>query len=462
MKGEYVLDNKLDELRKQYKLEALRCSEYRINNNEACVFFYFSPGNLTSTPNQHPNIYAFLKEGRELLDFSSAKLLIDNKEVDSKLQGFTLCYSSELPLSYGSHSAKIVVKASDGTSQEFNWSFLIENELKNYRFSYGIPHSHTSYSDGTGTPTDAYEKARQNGLNFLVITDHQGKLVNMRTNYDRSILVSGSRHPKWNMLKLEAAAINAKYKDFIALPGFELSTRFWGHVNIINSESIIEKRPYNMSELYEWLCTEENILLSINHPHRSPRTLPFSHNFDNFVNLYEVGNGSTTRIYNRTEQNYYEALDDGWHIAAINGQDNHSDDWGDSHNVTAVISKELSAAELINAIKLRRVYSTESRTLKLVVKGNNQWMGSILNLNKEDILALHISAEDKVNPIDKIQVISNGGKVIEEKLFNNNSKCQWNLDVKVNEDYSWYVVKVIHADEKIGISSAIFIQNFNI
>jgi hypothetical protein len=281
----------------------------------------------------------------------------------------------------------------------------------------------------------------------------------MRTNYDRSILMSGSQHPKWKMLKLEAAFINRKYKDFIALSGFELNTKFWGHINIINSENIIEKKPANLDALYQWLCTEENILLSINHPHRSPKTLPFSHNFDNFVNLYEVGNGSTTREYNRTEENYYAALDDGWHIAAINGQDNHANDWGDSNNVTAVISKELSLNSLINAIKLRRVYSTESKSLKLVVKANNKWMGSIINLDMGDTLQLYILAEDIINPIEKIQVISNFGKIIEEKIINKVTLYEWNLDLKINTDYSWYVVKVIHADEKISISSAIFTQS---
>jgi hypothetical protein len=457
-----ALDNKIAELNKEFKLETLRCSEYRISKASSSVFFYFSPGNLTSTSNQQPNIYAFIKEGRELLDFPTSKLFLDNREVSFKLQDFTLSYCPEAPLSYGTHTGKVVVKDLYGNVEEFIWSFLIEDELKNYCFSYGIPHSHTSYSDGAGTPTEAYEKARENGLNFLVVTDHQGKLVNMRSNYDRSILLSGSKHPKWKMLKLEAASINTKYKDFIALTGFELSTNFWGHINIINSENIIEKKPSNLDELYRWLCSEENILLSINHPHRSPKTLPFSHNFDNFVNLYEVGNGSTTREYNRTEQNYYAALDDGWHIAAINGQDNHAYDWGDSNNVTAVVSYELSVESLINAIKLRRVYSTESKSLKLVVKANNKWMGSIINLNRGDKLQLHILAEDINNPIEKIQVISNGGKIIEEKTFNNKTQCDWDLDLKINNDHSWYVAKVIHTDEKTGISSAIFVQNLNI
>jgi hypothetical protein len=450
------------ELMKVINLESLRCSEYRISKADSNVHFYFSPGNLTATSNRQPTICAFIKEGRELLDLSTSRLFLDDIEVNFSFEDFTLSYHPEVPLSYGTHSGKIIVISVDGTTEEFNWTFIIEDELKNLFFSYGIPHSHTSYSDGSGTPTEAYEKAREKGLNFLIVTDHQGKLVNMRTNYDRSIFFSKGQHPKWEMLKLEAACINKKYNNFVALYGFELSTRFWGHVNIINSENIMKKKPSNPNELYDWLCTEKNLLLSINHPHRSPKTLPFTHNFDNFVNLYEVGNGSTTREYNRTEQNYYAALDNGWHIAAINGQDNHSDDWGDSNNMTAVISKELSPWALITAIKLRRVYSTESRTLKLIVKGNNQWMGSIINLNRNDTLKLHILAEDKYNPIERIQVISNSGKVVEEKIFDGAYECRWNLDLKINSDYCWFVVRVLHVDSKIGISSALFVQDYNV
>jgi hypothetical protein len=445
-----------------YILEMIRSSEYRLKNSSISVLFYFSPGNLTSTSNQYPSIYASLKKGLELLNFSTARLFLDDIETDFIKDNYSISYTPKSPLSYGTHSAKILVNTIDGDIEEFYWSFIVEDELIDYNFYYGIPHSHTSYSDGSGTPTEAYEKAVAQGLNFLVITDHQGKLVNEKSNYDRSISICGSKNPKWEMLKLEASCINSKYSNFAALYGFELSTKFWGHINIINSGDIISRKPQSLDELYSWLCSEENLLLSINHPHRSPRTLPFTHNFDNFVNLYEVGNGSTTRVYTRTEENYYKSLDDGWHIAAINGQDNHSDDWGESSNVTSVICKELSVESLINAIKLRRVYSTESRSLKLVMKGNSYWMGSVINLRKGDSLEFHILAEDISNPIEKLQIISNGGIVLLEKTFNKTIKCEWTPYLIIENEYSWYVVKVIHQDEKIGLSSAIFVQDIKI
>ncbi len=446
----------------EYILSNMCRSEYRIKNSDSSVLFYFSPGNLSSTSNRCIPILAFLKEGREFINFSTARLFLDDEEIPSRINNFTIRSITNKPLDYGCHYIKIEVILSNGDIQEFHWSFIIEDELLDYNFYYGIPHSHTSYSDGVGTPTEAYEKAKSKGLDFLVITDHQGKLAKGNFNYDRSISLFGETAPKWEMLKLEAESMNFRHNDFAALYGFELSTAFWGHINIINSDTIITKKPSSIDELYTWLCMEENILLSINHPHRSPKTLPFTHNLDNFVNLYEVGNGSTTRIYTRTEENYYKALDYGWHIAAINGQDNHSDDWGESNNVTAAICKELSKDSIINAIKLRRVYSTESKNLKLAVKGNGKWMGSVLNLKKGDVLDIHILAEDNISPIDKLQVITNEGKLVHEKIFGQGYKCEWNLSIPIDDEYKWYVVKVIHADGKVGISSALFVQDISL
>lgn len=443
---------------KQFKLSNMTRCEYRIKQSEDPVIFYFTPGNFTATCKKRPYICAYIKQGKELLNFDTAKLYLDGKEIECSLDSDSIsCFPKE-SLNTGTHIVKLIIKDKEGIPQEFSWSFFVEDELEEYNFYYGIPHAHTSYSDGEGTPSEAYEKAKANGLNFLIITDHQSKLARGKYNYDGSILITGAPHPKWEMLKLEACAINKKYSDFSALYGFELSTKFWGHINIINSKTIIEKKPESLNSLYKWLTTEDGILLSINHPHRSPKTLPFTNNFDNFVNLYEVGNGSTTRVYTRTEENYYNALDNGWHIAAINGQDNHSSDWGDSTNVTAVIAKNLSVNSILNAIKLRRIYSTESRSLKLVVKGNNHWMGSVLTMSKGGKLNLHIKAEDTNSPIEKIQVITNGGKVLRERLAQNRSLVHWDLSITEDNDYSWYVVKVIHADGKLGISSALFIQ----
>ncbi len=48
-------------------------------------------------------------------------------------------------------------------------NFAIACEWKPY---FGLLHSHTSYSDGMGTPDDAYKYAKKTGLDFFALTDH--------------------------------------------------------------------------------------------------------------------------------------------------------------------------------------------------------------------------------------------------------------------------------------------------
>jgi len=41
-----------------------------------------------------------------------------------------------------------------------------------YQTYFGDLHTHTAYTDGTGTPWDAYAMARDAGADFLAVTDH--------------------------------------------------------------------------------------------------------------------------------------------------------------------------------------------------------------------------------------------------------------------------------------------------
>ena len=40
------------------------------------------------------------------------------------------------------------------------------------KYYYGIPHCHTAYSTGRGTPLDAFEYGKENDLDFMFITDY--------------------------------------------------------------------------------------------------------------------------------------------------------------------------------------------------------------------------------------------------------------------------------------------------
>jgi hypothetical protein len=333
----------------------------------------------------------------------------------------------------------------------------IENSNILYNFYYGVPHAHTSYSDGSGTPSEAYEYARNTGLDFLIITEHLGSLIRSNNNDNKKIIYNKKMYSKWEMLKIEADTINNKYIDFLALTGFEAKLCDYGDMNVIGSISIPDINRMTLEELYEWLCTEAGVIVSINHPRRTAEELTYFSEIDDFIRLIEVGNGSPPHKYRRSENSYFKLLDKGWHTGAINGQDNHADNWGALNNLTVVIAESLNENSILDALKLRRVYSTESRTLKLTVTANDHWMGSFLNLCKNDLLNFKIIAEDSVNYITKIEIISNGGNTLKEELFKNVNRAEWNLSLPVQTQYSWYVVKVLHTNKLMGLSSPIFV-----
>ena len=54
----------------------------------------------------------------------------------------------------------------------FTFSITASLYAQNYKIFFGDLHSHTYYSDGQGSPAEAFLQARQYGADFLAITDH--------------------------------------------------------------------------------------------------------------------------------------------------------------------------------------------------------------------------------------------------------------------------------------------------
>lgn len=323
---------------------------------------------------------------------------------------------------------------------------------KKYNFYYGVPHAHTSLSDGAAPPYEAYKYARDMNIDFLICTDHVGYLLGKNSKSNNK-----EYRTKWEQLQGEAKEINKRYKDFVALTGYELSTNFWGHMNIITNRHLIDKKRKNSNEFFEWIVDKNDIILSLNHPYQHKNRLSYSTEFDKYINLYEVGHGIPTTKYVRSFNEYYNTLDLGWHIGAINGQDNHDLSWGKSENLTVVIAEELKPRAILKAMRERRVYSTESKTLKMVLKANGSWMGSIIRV-ENNIIDFEIVAQDKKYPITQIELISNGGKIVFKKDFNNLDTIRLNITLKQTPKDFWYVLKVTQVDNKIGISSPIFLK----
>ncbi|KYH28520.1 MULTISPECIES: CehA/McbA family metallohydrolase [Clostridium] len=412
--------------------------------------FIAVPENNATLTDRLPDIYLTILSNKYIDSLVDIKMYVDNKKVHHKVHKNKIIYVPKKKLKSGKHDIKVFIKDFRRQIQEIQWSFTIttsSSKSDKYNFYYGIPHAHTSFSTGKGTPLEAFKYAYKKSLDFLIITDHSGFL-------SKKVKYNSNEISRWNAVKISSLYFANINKKFLPLYGFEVSSRGLGDFNILNTINLYKNKIKNFKDFKAWLQKEKNPIVCINHPHKYIESLQYDDVLDKYINFIEVGNGSPPFKYLSGEKYYYKLLDKGWHLGAINGQDNHKENWGDTDNLTVVICKLLRYDEFFEALKSRRTYSTESRSLKLVFKANGKWMGSIIE-NNSNKMNLEIIAEDKKVPINKIQIISNGGIVVKKKSAHKKNKIKWNLSLPFKKG-AWYVVKVIHVDGKVGISSPIF------
>ena len=123
-----------------------------------------------------------------------------------------------------------------------------------YNVYYGHLHNHSSVSNGTGSPDDAYLYARDvAGLDFFGLTDHAEQ-------------VSSS---EWTTIRNAAETYNED-GVFVTFWGFEWSSSRYGHVTVINTDdycSSVQLGTNTFDELVSWLATRDGAAF-FNHPGR--------------------------------------------------------------------------------------------------------------------------------------------------------------------------------------------------
>lgn len=315
-------------------------------------------------------------------------------------------------------------------------------------FYYGIPHAHCGFSTGRGTPIEAFDYARHNGLDFLILTDHNNYLTKTVRIKDRDL-------SKWDASKYLASRYNKKYENFLGLIGFESKTNPFGDINIINSNIFFTGTVNNLQLLVLWMLNNPNAFISINHPHKTIEYLEHNPVINKLITSIEVGNGSSPNKYQRYEKYYYHLLDKGWKLGAINSQDNHRLNFGDDDNLTCILADELTSTSLVDAFRNRHTYSTESKTLNMYFTINDNFMGDILPLENNE-LQFSIFAYDTVHKIQEIDIISNGGMIIKKIAELNLNKVKYLYNHEAVRGESWYIIKITLDNNKIAISSPIF------
>lgn len=421
--------------------------------------------NYNTGSNLKPEIGADYSDNSGV-DTSSVKLELDGVDVTDKatVTETSIKYIPETDLNEGNHVVKItlndIVSKENTVSEE--WSFYVGEEKVNHY--YGNLHSHTNYSDGIGTASEAYKYARDEAnVDFLAITDHS----NSFDNESKASMKDGSMSEEWVEGNKIADEYN-KSEDFTAMFGYEMSwsasTGKYGHMNTFNTAGFESRTnlDMNLKKYYETLKENPQSISMFNHPGETFGDFSgFGHydeEIDKLITLIEVGNADGavgSSGYFPSYDQYINALDKGWHLAPTNGQDNHKGKWGDANTTrTVVLAEKNTREDIYQAMRDRRVYSTEDENLQLDFKINGNLMGTILEETEELNFEVEIKDPDTSEKSAKVEIVANGGKVV--KTMNMTSSSQ-KFNFTMPSDYSYYFVKVTQADGQIAVSSPIWV-----
>lgn len=379
-------------------------------------------------------------------------------------------YTSAIQLNETMFPVEIIVttKLANYLDNTVTFSYSLKGNLTDFNYYFGQLHSHTSDSDGTGTPTQAYDYARNNAhVDFLALTEHSNYFEAANTS-----TATNKTAEKWvNGRNIaDQKTVNG---EFVGIYAYEMT---WsggpGHMNSFNTDGFVSRQSsyYNnktdnagLQAYYQWLVSEQtNSISMFNHPGKTFGTFAdydyWTPEADERINLIEVGNGEGavgSGGYFSSYTEYSKALDKGWHLAPTNGQDNHKGKWGDANTArTVVLASSLTRDDLFEAMNERRVYATEDNNLEIDYRLNGEVMGSILSASPEKInVTASINDPDSGDVIKSISLVTSGGKEIGTQSFSSN---QVNYHLEVNNDYPYYYLKLVQEDGDIAVTAPIW------
>ncbi|WP_372371133.1 CehA/McbA family metallohydrolase [Candidatus Uabimicrobium sp. HlEnr_7] len=333
-------------------------------------------------------------------------------------------------------------------------NFPVEIHNEDYNVYYGNLHGHTSFSDGKGTPDEAYTMARDEAkIDFFSISDHS------------EILTLWPWDNKWQKIKDTAAKYNEDGR-FVALHGFEWSSPLLGHITVTHADDITScVEEIRVKDMCRWISKHPELIARFNHPGRDHLGLEFDHfklrsyAVDQIVGLemFSKSKGITHYFFNKGYSGENNYLDDankkGWRLGVLGGQDNHDKDWGMRNDfLVAVWAKELTREGILDAYRARRTYATEDRNLKLSFRMNSAEMGSTLRSGVKD-LEISLSDEDREN-FKRVDVYRMGEIIKTYEVKNSAPKLKLQVEAQPTE---YYYVLVTQEDGDLALSSPIWI-----
>ena len=437
--------------------------------------------NSQTRENKRPTISAKLTNVGE---DPAIELLVNGEAVEAVYENGYVTYTPAADLADGRVTVTLTVTRADGKVASKSWSFIVGES--SYQMYFGQLHSHTTYSDGSGTLESALEYIgslpEEANVDFVAFTDHSnyfdksGEANPEGALYDMSLATAFSQET-WASYKNAIAAFNASQSDVVALGGFEMT---WsggpGHINTFATPGIVSRNNTDLNNkssdagmrlYYSLLGREEgkDSITQLNHPGATFGNFTdfayWDEAYDAVVQLVEVGNGEGqigAGGYYPSYEEYTLALDKGWHVAPTNNQDNHKGKWGNANDARdVVLAESLTEEAIYQAIRERRVYATEDKNLAITYTVNDLPMGTVIESVPEKLcFDITIQDPDALDSTAKAELIVNSGKVA--YTWSDAAELATGvLSAELDPGYSYYYLRITQADGNLAVTAPVWV-----
>ena len=413
-------------------------------------------------------------------------MTVNGTAVTPEYAGGRVTYTPAADMADGRTEVKVTATRADDKSAEFSWFFTVGKTT--YQLYFGQLHSHTQYSDGSGTLDSALSYIRSlpvsANVQFVAFTDHSNYFDSKNAPnveaalYDTSLVKDSDASHSWKTYKDTIAQFNEDNAgSMVAIGGFEMT---WsggpGHINTFNTPGIVSRNnktlnnktdDAGMKAYYALLSQTEgaNSISQFNHPGTTFGNFKdfnyWNPVIDSRMYMVEVGNGEGqigAGGYYPSYEQYIMALDKGWHLAPTNNQDNHQGKWGNANDARDVILTDNFTEEgIYDAIRALRMYATEDKNLELGYTVNGLMMGSRIETvpGKLDI-EVSVYDPDRTDSIAKVEVVVNSGKVAH--VWDDAAQLKnGTLSVTLAPEYSYYFIRVTQKDGDLAVTSPVWV-----
>ena len=411
---------------------------------------------------------------------------VGGKAVAPTYESGRVTYTPAADMTDGRTEVKVTATRADGKSAEFSWFFTVGKTT--YQPYFGQLHSHTQYSDGSGTLDSALSYIRSlpdsANVQFVAFTDHSNYFDSKNAPnveaalYDTTLVKDSDASHSWKTYKDTIAQFNKDNAgDMVAIGGFEMT---WsggpGHINTFNTPGIVSRNnstlnnktaDAGMKAYYALLSQEEgtNSISQFNHPGTTFGNFKDFNYWDPVIDsrmyMVEVGNGEGqigAGGYYPSYEQYIMALDKGWHLAPTNNQDNHKGKWGNANDARDVILTDSFTEDgIYEAIRALRMYATEDKNLELTYTVNGLMMGSSITEVPDKLnIEVTVNDPDASDSIAKVEVVANSGKVA--YTWDNAAQLSsGKLSVTLDPSYSYYFIRVTQKDGDLAVTSPVWV-----